>query len=153
MTKDHCVFDIPIYGGDLTIVFADDFIKYAEAHKLNVKLKPTSNNCVALTGRGYEVSDMHFFVFIKPEKIRPEIMAHEAVHVCNYVFDNRGVAVFTDEDEHTAYFIDWVVEHIVYAAVKCEKKITLMLGGYEMPLMYPTNEKHKKVLRDLRRSK
>lgn len=150
---DRFTIEIPIYGGNFTIVFADDFVKYTEQNKIGVILKPTSNNCIGLAVRSTENPGFDYLVFFKNDKVRPEIIAHEALHICNYVFNDRGVATFTDENEHQAYFIDWICEMIVYAAVKCDRKITLMLGGYVMPLMYPTNEKHKKVLRDLRKSK
>lgn len=121
-------FNIPIYGGELWVIFSDDVIKSGK--KINMHFEKDANDC---NGISFTKSDKHgpgiYCVIIKTKKIRPDIIAHEAVHLANYVFSERGVVINTKDDEHLAYFIGWIVMNIVYAAKIKKMKLSIRLSG------------------------
>jgi len=44
--------------------------------------------------------------------VTPGDIAHEALHVVNFVFSHTKISYSLDEDEHAAYFIKYVVDSI-----------------------------------------
>ncbi len=45
-------------------------------------------------------------------KITQGVIAHEALHIVNILFQQRGVLYQIDNDEHACYMLQWVVDEI-----------------------------------------
>lgn len=94
------VIDIPIYNGRLIM------LKVYDWGEINKKY-------------GYNLDDLHKacvfkdfndeIVVVFKGEASPSIIAHEAVHIVNHVFKDRGVKLDVENDEPYAYFIGWVV--------------------------------------------
>lgn len=91
---------IPIYNGRLIIIKVDDWepinIKYG------YKLGRKHNACVFK-----DFNDEVVVVF--KDDPTPSIIAHEAVHIVNHFFKDRGIDLDTENDEPYAYFLGWIV--------------------------------------------
>lgn len=53
-------------------------------------------------------------LYIKPN-VSAGVIAHESVHIVNYVFKRCHIALDIDNDEAQAYLTGWVVEQITKA--------------------------------------
>lgn len=109
--------DIPVYFGKLWVIFTDDIIEAGK--KIGIAFKPSANDCLGLAVRRIESGAGEYAIFIKSHKRNsPDVVAHEALHLVNYVFEDRGVELSTSNDEPQAYMLGWVVEQIEKAKRK-----------------------------------
>ncbi len=131
-TASEVKIEIPIYNGDFYIVFSDDFSKDAKRHGFD--LISGSGECSAIALRSK--SRLLYMLMLNNLKVRPDLVAHEAVHIVNYIFDDHGVDISLDHDEHYAYMLDWVVEKVFKAAYDLKKKIIIKVGKKEIELKY-----------------
>lgn len=131
---DIIKYEIPIYGGELWVVFSDDFVAWAKS--ANIELKWWANDCngLALRKNGDRVGI--YVILIKNNKVRPDIIAHESLHVVNYIFGDRGIVLSLENDEHTTYFLDWIVEQVFAAVYKLRKPITIRINNEETSLLF-----------------
>lgn len=117
--------EIPIYGGDLTIGIGKNFNKLGRKIGLAFNRDDISE-CNAIS---IEKNYLHYCIFILPEIINSPrlngIIAHEAKHIVNYIFANRGVKLDVNNDEAECYFLGSIVN-----------QIHIVINQY--------NEKHKK---------
>jgi len=98
--------DIPIYFGTLIIIQKKSF------KKIPRKYKPKNfdlNGYEAYTDyvdikNGYRI---YLMVFLKPTNSR--IIAHEALHIMNKIFDHRNIDYTYKNDEHGAYMLGWII--------------------------------------------
>lgn len=98
------IISIPIYCGKLTIIF-DKNLKYVEE-----KFKtPPLENYGAVTLKD-ESKYRHYVVAF--EYYSGSIIAHEIVHIINYIFTDCGIHLDRDNDEHQAYLTGWLFEKI-----------------------------------------
>ena len=95
---------IPIFRGSLTLVKDKDFKKVNKMYNCNV---PETFGAVTL-----ENHDEGFEYVVAFVDSNVGLLAHEAVHVCNYVFDNIGIQLDLKNDETQAYFIGWIVDEM-----------------------------------------
>lgn len=96
---------IPIFHGELKIIKTKKWEEVEKKFKLEVgsfsaivwkdERKKYLSLCVAFLG--------------KPEK---SVIAHEAVHLVNHVFINKGIELCRYNDENQAYLMGWFVEKI-----------------------------------------
>lgn len=121
---------IPLYGCLLHVLIGHDL----EALSLAAGL-PTdgfNGNSLAFYNacafRADRAEDVGYFILLKPNA-SANTVAHEAVHIVNKVFNDRGIKLDSNNDEPQAYFTGWVVEKINYTLtsdeIKAKKKITL----------------------------
>lgn len=94
--------DIPIYGVKLTIILDDDF-SYVEK-KYN--LEPLKGRAVTIVD-----SSRHIAVAFVDKKYVSSI-AHEVVHIKNYVWLWCGAELDIKNDECEAYFSAYLFEQI-----------------------------------------
>lgn len=92
MKRKHTI-KVPIY---------DDLIKVKIVNKIKGE-----NNCDAYVLRGKNSIKL----LIKPDAT-PMIIAHESVHICNFIFERIYAEVDINNDEPYAYLLGWVVEQI-----------------------------------------
>lgn len=93
---------IPIYEQYLFIIIAEDFKPLEEPYSL----KPTDGYLGLTFDHKKDI-----YVAIKPDS-HPSTIAHESVHVANYLYDIVGAEVDIRNDEPYAYLIGWIVEQI-----------------------------------------
>ena len=126
--KDPVKFDIPIYGGELWIMFGADFVQVGKSIQMDFSVAVDDCNAISFTKKANTNAGV-YCIIIRPDKVRPDIIAHEAVHIANYVFIDRGVTINTKEDEHHAYFVGWIVQQIVYAAKLRKQNLSIRING------------------------
>jgi hypothetical protein len=95
---------IPIYFGTLVIIFTDSIEEAATQYDL--KLKEDEHDAFAWED---EKTD-EYIVAIKNNKF--SVIAHETVHIVNYIFKRRGIILDVNNDEPQAYLTGWIVNEI-----------------------------------------
>ncbi len=95
---------IPIYQGKLTVILDKD-LSYIEETYSTVPLK----NYGAITMRVPETHGEYICAF---EYKEGSIIAHEVVHLVNYIFEDCGVILDTKNDESQAYLTGWLFKQI-----------------------------------------
>lgn len=94
---------IPIYRGYLLIHIgrpSDKLIK-----KYHIEVEPDHLAAVHDLDEGV-------LVWFTETTFEASIVAHEAIHIKNIVFDQIAAKPDFDNDEYEAYFVEWVVETI-----------------------------------------
>lgn len=99
---------IPIYHGKLWIKFSNDFIK--DAKKIGVDLQPNANEFLGLAFRKKQSGAGAYCIMIG--RNTPDIIAHECLHVVNYIFHDRSISINTENDEAQCYLLSWVVTQV-----------------------------------------
>jgi hypothetical protein len=104
---------IPLYFGRLIISVSK------ELNKLDTRLKGEPN-FDALTDTFIKNSLLHVQICLQPDAT-PSIMAHEAVHAANMIFEHVGVKLNLKNDEPQAYLVGWVVKQLTIAVDRYNK--------------------------------
>ena len=102
-------FNIPLYRGKLVVMLTDDkqFIKQyipdfdnnsIYAHTINAPFKGKDGYYIILNPKN------------RCRKIYAGTIAHEALHVTSFLFDNRGLKLDMNNDEAQAYLLEWIVD-------------------------------------------
>lgn len=97
---------IPIFKGEITFIKSKSFKKTEEKYKINI---PSRFGAVTFRNENSE----YFECVVSFIDSNLSLLAHEAVHVCNYVFDNVGIKLDADNDEAQAYLIGWIVDEML----------------------------------------
>ena len=104
-------FNIPLYRGKLIVILTDDkqFIKQyitdfddssIYAHTINTPFKCKDGYYIILNPKN------------RYRKIYAGTIAHEALHVTSFLFDNRGLKLDMNNDEAQAYLLEWIVDKV-----------------------------------------
>jgi hypothetical protein len=113
--------DIPLYKMRLHIVVTEDFKKDREV--INKKYHQDFPEDYSFLGISERRSG-HCFVMLNIEKHKKNYsaktwkeellatIAHEAVHICNFVHIARGLKLDVNNDESQAYLTDWIFREI-----------------------------------------
>jgi len=97
-------FEIPIYQAKVTVILDKD-LSYAEKKYKTRSLKDYG----AVTMR----NDNHFKTYVLAfEYADGGIIAHEIVHLINYIYLDCGIELDRVNDEHTAYLTGWLFRKI-----------------------------------------
>lgn len=97
-------FKIPIYQATVTIILDKD-LSYVEKKYKTASL----SNYGAVTMR----DDNHFKKYVLAfEYSDGSIIAHEIVHLINYLYLDCGIELDRVNDEHTAYLTGWLFKKI-----------------------------------------
>ncbi len=114
-------FSIPIYHGKLLVVFCDDFI--VGAKQFGIYLSKNADDCLGLALRKTQTGPSEYTIFIKSKSIDDHaVIAHEALHVTNYILEDRCVEASFSNDEPQAYLLSWVVD-CIYKTIGQKKTI------------------------------
>lgn len=104
-----------VYGGNFVIKVSDS-IEDAMKSVPNYEFKPGDADgvkaCFFIDTEAKTSNNRCYYLFFTPNPTIAEIV-HECIHWKNEVFSYHGVKVDFDNDEHEAYFIDYLVNHIV----------------------------------------
>jgi hypothetical protein len=98
--------EIPIFYGTLCINFSKDFKK--EAKKLGVKC--SNRKYLGLAFRVESKKDNNYCILIRRND--PSVIAHEALHVVNFMLKDLNLDINSDNDEVQCYLLSWVVKQI-----------------------------------------
>lgn len=100
---------IPIYDGRLILYQVDNWDIINQKYSVDDPL--TVRTCgTVLTN--YTKSGISEYIVAFNSIPLNSVIAHEAKHVVNLVFRDRGIILDVNNDEHEAYFLDWVFEQI-----------------------------------------
>lgn len=103
--------EIPIYHTKLTIVFSDDFKKAIEKLKLRFPGLDVSLYDAFASDQRTKSGRLHMYVFFKPDPTHSSI-AHEVVHLVNFVFENCNIRPDLINDEPQAYLTGWITKQV-----------------------------------------
>ena len=113
---------IPLYGGVLHVVFGDTFQQCGSAlpkrlSGLFTKDELSQFGAGAMTNADGEGGNV--VILFTREQVKPQIVAHEAVHAALDVLANVGVGPMDDKnDEAYAYLVSWIVKVIQKVVLK-----------------------------------
>lgn len=94
---------VPIYFGTLTIHQTDDYSGTLD--KYEVDGSKIADSC------SWVYPKMHYHMMFRQKKhVCASYIAHECLHVSNYIFQNAGIRLNTDNDEPSAYLVAWLVK-------------------------------------------
>jgi hypothetical protein len=96
--------DIPIYCGKLTMILGKD-LAYVEK-----KYKTSSLNDFGAVTLKDKLKHRHYVVAF--EYSDGSIIAHEVVHIINYIFLDCGIELDRVNDENQAYLTGWLFDEI-----------------------------------------
>lgn len=104
-------YDIPIYFGYLYVVLSDNFQESAE--KLHLPVGETPLKCFGACtwGKHNKKNVTEYFLFFPPDPSHMSI-AHESLHVVNWIFNDRNIKLDVVYDEPQAYLLGWVVTKV-----------------------------------------
>lgn len=109
--------NIPIYFGNLRIVVCDNLQSAAERLKVNTEgINLEYYGAFAYSDRnkkGYA----RYSIFLHQDT-KPALIAHEAVHLTNFIFRDVCMQLDRINDEAQAYLTGWFVEQIHNAIKK-----------------------------------
>ena len=124
MKYDELVLFIPIYGGEFTIVVTDDLEKLTSNYEISPGGKIFGHSFF-LQYKDRQV----FLIVLNPYgtiRISHGVITHEAVHIANMIFQERGIKPDLDNDEPYAYLVESIVTE-VYQFLKTLDKIKISL--------------------------
>lgn len=113
--------DIPIYFGYLTIIFANNFKKAISKFKLNTGGRNNLHEYGAITfGQRDKKGVTDYYLVFHSNASHSEI-AHEALHIVNWIFKDRYIELDLINDEPGAYLLGWVIDQVYKAKIKGTK--------------------------------
>lgn len=98
------IVKIPIYNCQVTIIYDKDLSCISEKYGT----KPLTNYGAIVLRNPWKFS--HYIVGFTHKQ--EGIIAHEVVHLVNYIFKDRGVELDVDNDEPQAYLTGWLYNKI-----------------------------------------
>lgn len=105
---------VPIYGGEFVLVVAEDLVegfKSVPAVKYDPEEFEGTRALFFLDTKAKTMNNRCYYLFFRSNATVPEIV-HEVIHWKNRIFDYHGVDLDLSNDEHEAYFVDFLVNYI-----------------------------------------
>lgn len=100
-------FNIPIYDCKVKYIITYDFLAAGRKIKEELRLDINDNRGLAFK------TDSAFVIMVKPRYRKSwDTIAHEALHVTNFILDDRGVKGSYKNDEAQAYLLSYIVRKI-----------------------------------------
>ena len=105
-TLKQKTINIPIYECDLTIIFTKDLSEVAKKYKLE-------GNWGQFGALTFEDKSKHrHYVVVFTDRNHLSNIAHEIVHIKNYIFLGIGAKIDLHNDEPEAYLTGWLFDQI-----------------------------------------
>lgn len=102
---------IPIYFGELLIVFNDDFEESLKKFKVSVENNLHGCGAISIPLEHNKTGVSRYMILFKDSPGNNTI-AHEALHTTNFILGDRGVKADYDNDEAQAYLLGYIVGEI-----------------------------------------
>lgn len=96
---------IPIYYGDLFLIQTDDFEKVEKKYNLT-----SLHGVYACAWDNPKKNGESRFYMLFSYDCDPVDIAHEALHVTNFICKSRNISVDMNNDEPRAYLLGWIVQ-------------------------------------------
>lgn len=110
MNKPY-ITKIPIYTGYLYILFTQDFVK--ASRELGVEIQPNANEFDGIAFKKCTGKKSGYILFVKTNrKDFWSILTHEALHITNYILEDAGIKISTDNDEVQTYLLGYIMKHV-----------------------------------------
>jgi hypothetical protein len=128
--KYHTV-EIPIYYGRVHILVGHDLAALSRAAGVGDQgfngLSLAQYQAYSFTGE--KETTRGYFALFRPDA-SAGLLAHEAVHLVNKIFADRGVKLDIENDEPQAYLMGWLVNQMNYAltskSIRAKKNVKLL---------------------------
>lgn len=108
-------FNLEVYNGWIVVIQTDDI------KKVGFKYGFDSSCCDAIVFKRPMKNGVKRYIFAYEGTAQPHIIAHEVVHLVNYIFKDMGIYLDLDNDEPQAYFTGWLTKRINETINKIEK--------------------------------
>ncbi len=96
------IMKIPVYKCHVAIITSKD------EWKKEFPNEPIGDYVIATTcTKGGDV-----YLYYNKDKINGGALAHECLHLVNFVFLNKGIEATLDNDEHQAYLLGWLFDKL-----------------------------------------
>lgn len=107
---EKVLIEVPIYNCNIMYIVAKNFLKAGRA--IGEELSLDSNeNCGLAFKIGEGCTD--YCILVKPKyKNTWSTLAHEALHITNFILEDRGVKGSYKNDEAQAYLLSYIVDAI-----------------------------------------
>ncbi len=99
---------VPLYFGELVMISVDCLTDLNSKHKIDAK-STWDSFCFK---KEYKSGKIKYFIVLKKDNISFSVIAHEVVHLVNYIFIQAGIQLDLYNDEGQAYLTGWVFEQI-----------------------------------------
>lgn len=104
-------FYIPIYGCYVTVIVAKNFEKVAKKYDFeNVNDIIRRSSAMVQTRKNKQ--GIRKYIYIQRSSVSLGIIAHEAKHIVNRIFRDRGVELDRFNDEAECYLLQYIVNEI-----------------------------------------
>ncbi len=102
---------VPLYRVNFWIVIAKDFDLANKHYKIDLEAPPLDHGQSATS---YLDHGKHLVMVIVRENYRddPGVIAHEASHLTDYVFEMRNILHDLSNDEPYAYLLEWFMDEM-----------------------------------------
>ncbi len=101
---------IPIYQGNLKIIFANNIEEVEEKYNL----EDLHQGCDAVA---FRVKSNYCIAFIIGE-VTPGLIAHECIHIYSYIASNHAILLSRRNDEPQSYYVQWLYNRVFESCKK-----------------------------------
>jgi hypothetical protein len=102
---------IPIYYGELIIIFNDNFDESLKKANIVLEKKITGYSALSIPTINKKTNVSKYVIIFKREPSNSDIV-HEALHITNWILNDRGVEVTANNDEAQCYLLGYIVKEI-----------------------------------------
>ena len=114
--------EIPIYRGNLVIIGSNSVKKINKILPDYEKEEPYAHAWYQ-NWNGFQGYIVILNFHHSTSKIHHGTITHEAIHICSYLAEDRGILLDTNNDEPIAYLAQWVSDEIYKFAKENNLKI------------------------------
>jgi len=112
---DEIILKVPLYGGDFGIVATNDKDQLLETRGIDIE-DYGDDEIYGHTFMTENVKMQLFLIVLNPYhkevKLTHGVIAHEAAHVANLIFEYRGIKPDLDNDEPYCYLLEGLVNEV-----------------------------------------
>lgn len=113
MPNHKWTIEIPIYEYTLVVYTGDDVLSAITHYKLESYIDDHTLDAIYSDKvGGLAVSTKDELAIIVPLDVPASVLAHEATHIINFIFDEIGYETRPDNDESFTYFLTWLLDQI-----------------------------------------
>ncbi|RUT68678.1 hypothetical protein D0817_20170 [Flavobacterium cupreum] len=99
---------LKVYHGYLVVIISKDLNKVANKYNF-----PDASKYAAFTFEKCVDNVDSFYIVLDEKNIQYDIIAHEVVHLVNYIFDSHGCQLDSKNDEPQAYLTGYIFNKIL----------------------------------------
>lgn len=104
---------IPIYHAYLAIIKTDSIKKVAEKYNVRCVNNPDDYSYDAITFDQPDKKGFTHYYYVQKKSVSCGVIAHEAKHLVNRIFRDRGIELSVINDESECYLLGWIVNKII----------------------------------------